>query len=385
MSQPALQVTFVDGNPKHRARAALERVLAHGTKRLRMACCFATTAGLKILKRYLPLIGREGSFAVFSSEYPTDLKTLGQWMERHPGHIFVHYGKSFRRAESSNTRELMHSKLFYADDGETAKVWCGSHNLTGSALQGRNIEAANVIEGPVHHPYFAAILTHLDGCRQRAYEEIREEPDGTTATGYVLELEVDDIEAFLREAQAGRFIQFSPYDDKKQDRLTPGLTFYIQLHPRGALRKGKRIPPPIARVEALTTGTNLTPRHAVQGTKATYSDIALTISEPEEDRYIVESGHADTNGPINSAIRITGQVDTKFVLLPTKPASAAELDFLTLPQDSPVGIDQAGLYADDESVPDEDIASHFKDTKLEARLPYLRKRLWVVKWRLDVD
>lgn len=46
----------------------------------------------------------------------------------------------------------------------------------------------------------AVVLAHLDGCRQRAYEEIREEPDGTTATGYVLELEVDDIEAFLEQA-----------------------------------------------------------------------------------------------------------------------------------------------------------------------------------------
>jgi len=385
MSLPGLQVTFVDGNPKHRARAGLESVLKHGTKRLRIACCFATTAGLKILKRYLPLLGREGSFAVFSSEYPTDLKTLGQWMDQHPGHIFVHYGKHFHRAESSNTRELMHSKLFYADDGETAKVWCGSHNLTGSALQGRNIEAANVIEGPVHDPYFKAVLAHLEGCRQRAHEEIREQPAGTAAAGYVLELEVDDIEGFLQKAQAGKFIQFYPFNDKKQDRLTPGLKFYIHLHPPGALRKGKRIPPPIARVEALTTGTNLTPRHAVQGTKATYSDIALTISEPEEDRYVVESGYADTNGPINSALRIVGSIDTKFVLLPTKPASAAELDFLTLPQDNPLCVDQAGLYAEDETTPDEDIAAYFKDTKLEARLPYLRKRLWMVKWRLDAE
>lgn len=187
----------------------------------------------------------------------------------------------------------------------------------------------------------------------------------------------------ILEARAGERVL--PFGDKKQDRLTPGLAFYIQLHPPGALRKGKRIPPPIARVEALTTGTNLTPRHAVQGTKATYSDIALTISEPEEDRYVVESGHADTNGPINSALRITGLADTKFVLLPTKPTSAAELDFLTLPQDNPQCIDQAGLYAEDETAPDEDIAASFKDTKLEARLPYLRKRLWVIKWKLTGD
>ncbi len=383
MSTQDLQVTFIHGNPKQRARPDLERVLRHGTKRLCLACCFATKAGLKVLRPFLKLLDRPGSFAVFSCEYPTDLTVLGKWLESHPGHIFIHYGKHFRRAESFNTRELMHSKLFYASDGVTAKVWCGSHNLTGSALQGRNIEAATIVEGPEHHPYFQAVLAHLEDCRSRAHEEIREEPDGTSASDYVLELELDDPEEFVKSAVAGKFLQFSPANDRKQDRLTPGMGFFIHLHRRGALKVGKPIPPPAFRIEGRTTGTNLNPNHLVRGTKATFNDIVFTIIEKSDGIHVVETGPKDIDGPISAAIRIIGEVREPLRLLPAKPSDAAELEVMTRLCDTAGIATLDELYTEEESKIDADLADEFKDTRLEARLPYLRKRLWIAKWKLQ--
>ncbi len=382
MSEPELRIDFIHANPKQRARPHLEKVLQHGTKRLCIACCFATKAGLKVLRPFLKRIGQPDSFAVFSCEYPTNLAELRKWMESHPGHIFIHYGKHFRRAESFNTRELMHSKIFYASDGLTAKVWCGSHNLTGSALQGRNIEAATVVEGPEQHPYFKAVLAHLEGCKSRAHEEIREEPAGTSASDYVLELEVDDPEEFLKSAVAGKFIQFSPANDRKQDRLTPGMGFYIHLHRRGALKLGKPIPSPTFRIKCLTTGTNLTPNHQVRGTKATFNNIAFTITEKPDGSHTVETGHKDIDGPISAAIRIIEEVREPLLLLPAKPSDAAELEVMTRLGDATANAPLDELYVEDESTIDEDLAYDFRDTRLEARLPYLRKRLWIAKWKL---
>jgi hypothetical protein len=276
----------------------------------------------------------------------------------------------------------MHSKIFYSSDGVTAKVWCGSHNLTGSALQGRNIEAATVVEGPEQHPYFQAVLAHLEGCRSRAHEEIREEPAGNSASDYVLELEVDDPEEFLKSAVAGKFIQFSPANDRKQDRLTPGMGFYIHLHRRGALKLGKPIPSPTFRIKCLTTGTNLTPNHQVRGTKATFNNIAFTITEKPDGSHTVETGHKDIDGPISAAIRIIGEVREPLLLLPAKPSDTTELEVMTRLGDATANAPLDELYVEDESTIDEDLADDFRDTRLEARLPYLRKRLWIAKWKL---
>lgn len=382
MSKLELRIKFIHENPKQRARPHLEKILRHGTKRLCIACCYATRAGLKVLHPFLKHLCRPGSFAVFSCEYPTNLKILGEWMKDHPSHIFIHYGKYYHRAESFNTRELMHSKIFYASDGVTAKVWCGSHNLTGSALQGRNIEVATVVEGPEQHPYFKAVLDHIEGCRSLAHEEIREEPAGNSASDYVLELEVDDPEDFIKSAVAGKFIQFSPAGDRKQDRLTPGMGFYINLHPRGALKVGKPTPSPVFRIAGRTTGTNLTPNHQVRGTKATFNDIAFTIIEKPDGSHTVETGHKDIDGPISAAIRIIGQVLDPLLLLPAKPSDAAELEAMTRLSDATANAPLQELYADDESTIDQDLADDFRDTRLEARLPYLRKRLWIAKWKL---
>ena len=41
----------------------------------------------------------------------------------------------------------MHSKVFFARAGEQCRLWTGSHNLTASAMQGVNCEAAVLVEG----------------------------------------------------------------------------------------------------------------------------------------------------------------------------------------------------------------------------------------------
>jgi hypothetical protein len=41
----------------------------------------------------------------------------------------------------------MHSKVFFAKNGQRCQLWAGSHNLTASASQGVNCEAAVLLDG----------------------------------------------------------------------------------------------------------------------------------------------------------------------------------------------------------------------------------------------
>jgi len=228
-----LNVTLIDAQPYFSARKKLCEVLDHGTKKLAFACAFLTEPGLASIIKHTRNLELPDSFAVFSFEEPTSPQSLAKLFKKYPKNIYVHYGSYLREYEPQFPRGIMHSKLFFASDGVTAKVWCGSHNLTGNALHRKNIEVATLVEGPCDHPYFKDVASHLDGCKSRARNELRARISGTEAITFVVEMEHDDIDGLLMSLKKDTFIKLKPLGTKDQPKLQPNRDYAIRLYKPG--------------------------------------------------------------------------------------------------------------------------------------------------------
>lgn len=108
-----------------------------------------------------------GSFVVVSWEKPTNFAALEELHAAAPGHLFVHLG-GVKPEEDYGGRPLMHTKMFYARKGTRCWLWTGSHNLTASATQGINCEAAILLEGDINEEPIAEAFKHLIACRNEA-------------------------------------------------------------------------------------------------------------------------------------------------------------------------------------------------------------------------
>ena len=115
-----------------------------------IACAFLTGGGAVFLKKHAARLRLSGSFLVVAWEPPTTLflDALEELHSLFPGNLYVHLGAQ-TPVEKHVGRGLMHSKLFFARAGGQCWLWTGSHNLTASATQGVNREAAIVLEGSI--------------------------------------------------------------------------------------------------------------------------------------------------------------------------------------------------------------------------------------------
>ena len=162
-----MQVNFSWDNPQAKARNEIDKILNKGTDQIAIACAFCTAAGVELLKHHAPRLRQNDSFLVVSAELPTDLKSLEELHEAAPGHIFVHYSPDLPY-ENNVGRSLMHSKVFYSRTGDKCWLWTGSHNLTASATQGVNFEAAIRLEGHFTEAPFVEALRHLEKCKKNS-------------------------------------------------------------------------------------------------------------------------------------------------------------------------------------------------------------------------
>lgn len=297
-----LSIRFIHPDANDRGRESLEEVLAHGTEKLAFACAFMTDAGYEIISPHLALIDKPGSFAVVSIQQPTSRKALEDLFVKHPGNTFVHLGTIFDYFEAGSYVGLMHSKLFLASDGKTTKVFCGSHNLTASALLGFNLEAATIIEGPADDPFFVDVETHLNDCREKS-TGILPEPDAAQDKRLIIELEVDDPEDFTNKFTRLHFIKFSPKGTKDQPALTPNFLFTILLFKRGTLYPEKPAPVAIAFINGMVTALNLGPNSPQKGVNAVFDKIHHTITENPPGCFVLTSGNLPTDEPMSAALK----------------------------------------------------------------------------------
>ena len=164
-----MKVKFNAANPRQKARPLIDEVLGHGVDQVAIACAFLTGGGAAILKKHASRLKLPDSFLVVAWEPPTTLflDALEELHSLFPGNLYVHLGAQ-TPVEKDVGRGLMHSKVFLARAGDQCWLWAGSHNMTASAMQGVNREAAIVLEGSMSEPVFKDALSHLETCRQEA-------------------------------------------------------------------------------------------------------------------------------------------------------------------------------------------------------------------------
>jgi len=116
------------------------------------------------MRRHGAVLNKPESFFVVSVALPTDLDAVNDLHSLAPGHVYIHLGGATPE-EFRVGRALMHSKVLLAAGAVSSRLWTGSHNFTGQAITGGNIEGALLLTAPSNHAAIQDAGTHLNICR----------------------------------------------------------------------------------------------------------------------------------------------------------------------------------------------------------------------------
>ena len=142
---------------------------------------------------------------------------------------------------------LMHSKIFFAKAGRECRLWTGSHNLTASATQGVNREAAILIEGTADEQVFADALRHLNQCRAEAilFDPLQPPPLLTSQHTLVIHAECDTgLKIFPW------YVHLRPDTTEYDAAMRPPAAVWLYLYEPGSLQIRKRRPPATIRAHS---------------------------------------------------------------------------------------------------------------------------------------
>jgi len=249
----------------------LDRLIGSGTESFRGAVCFFTRAGFLLLRRHATVLNRPDSFFVASVDYPTNLEALKELHGIAPGHTYIHLGGATPE-EIRVSRALMHSKILLAANSEQQRLWVGSHNFTGQAIEGGNIEAGIELTGDRNSQPIRDASAHLEVCRATAelfdpaqmerYKQIQNERLPLPSWIRPDRLLILHAEARNQPSSAPFtcHLQIVPTDFDKYFLNDRGVRLY--LHSAGTLRRG--IPASFANVTLWSgsiTGVVRTHRH----------------------------------------------------------------------------------------------------------------------------
>lgn len=383
-----LSIRFIHPDANGRGREPLEEVLAHGTGKLAFACAFMTDAGYAIISPYLHQINKPGSFGVISIQQPTSYDALEDMFKKYPSNSYVHLGTVFDHFEAGNYIGLMHSKLFLASDGTTTKVFCGSHNLTASALLGFNMEAATLIEGPSDDPFFMDVESHLSDCKSKSSDNLPERGNSQERR-LIIELEVDDPIMFVKNMKRRNFIKFAPMGTKDQPELTPGFLFTVLLFKKGTLKPDQPAPIADSFINGTTTGLNLGRKGPLQGVDADFADIHYTITEPNGGIFLMNDGNLSEEDALSAVLKPQSWGVGAGIYLKRKPDSethakmaGAALEKIRKPNqdETPAHI----VCRTREPAIDNDMKIFLKERPDIIESLLSRKRYWIARWRRRV-
>src|SRR5262249_47679913 len=104
---------------------------------------------------------------VASIRWPTNLDSLKHLAEQIPGRVYLYRGMTLPE-EINHDRPLMHSKVVYVEheQSEDVDMLVGSHNWTGQALHGNNVEASIHIQCQSKDSIAHDVREHLEHCFQ---------------------------------------------------------------------------------------------------------------------------------------------------------------------------------------------------------------------------
>lgn len=146
--------------------------LVRSSKRLRMAVAFWTISPDRISDKLPELLGKDGSFACVDFHRPTNIDHICD-LANFGSDIFFHARKIQEKSPDGGftlPANLLHSKilLFDLNDNE-AELWVGSHNWTGWALDGANIETSIRIKINSKAKLYTDTVSLLNSIKKQSY------------------------------------------------------------------------------------------------------------------------------------------------------------------------------------------------------------------------
>ena len=277
-----MDVEFYSNDPRQKSRPMLDDILTKGVDQLAVACAFCTGAGIELLLNHTSRLKNNDSFVVVAAQLPTDYAGLDKLHQKIPGNLFVHWG-SLLPVEKKVGAAIMHSKVFYARAGRECWLWTGSHNLTGSATQGSNCEAAVILHGNADEKPFVDAIRHLWACRNEAtlYDPAKLPPNGAERAEMIaIHAETDSAPVMQLPWRIHLCLDTSDFDKL----LGPPADVRLFLYPTGTLNYGWQNASPIAAYSGSLTGQNLTasnPRASRAGTPAAWDAADFGITESD--------------------------------------------------------------------------------------------------------
>jgi len=162
-----MQIDFFDSYPYRTLEPDLQSLLA-GARRLDAAVAFVTRPGIALLRQYLKTRRPGTARLVASVRFPTDLRELANLEDDYPGTVFLHTGFQ-TPIEKGADRGQFHSKVVLLELDDTERcIILGSHNWTGNALQGYNMEAGVILRCQKTDPIVAQVRQHINACASRS-------------------------------------------------------------------------------------------------------------------------------------------------------------------------------------------------------------------------
>lgn len=113
-------------------------------------------------KAFVQALKKENSFFCCDIQLPTNIDNILEYYKEGVKEIYLHKYRQPPEDYTQNTN-LLHSKvlLFELDDTH-AEIWVGSHNFTGYAIEGLNLEAAISIKCTIYDKIYKDILSYLE-------------------------------------------------------------------------------------------------------------------------------------------------------------------------------------------------------------------------------
>jgi hypothetical protein len=315
-----MNVRFLAPDPRQRVRTFLDAVLDSGTEQVAIACAFLTPGGVELLKRHATRLRLPDSFVVVAWEIPTTLDALNELHTLIPGKVYVHLG-SLTPVERGVGPGLMHSKVFFAKAGRQCQLWTGSHNLTASATQGVNCEAAVLLEGTIDETVFTDALTHLNQCRAEAmlFDPLNPPPPLTSQQTLVIH-----AECHTALKNPPWFVHLRPDNTDYDKSMRPPTAVWLYLYNPGELRIGQPRPLAIAAYSGTLTALNFTEEHSrYPGISADWQGADYVIEIKSGIPCLTEP-KPHTRTPSQGIFRVEGKENQETVWLTESPKPKLE-------------------------------------------------------------
>lgn len=315
-----MKVCFVASDPRERANPILDSVLSAGSEQLAIACAFLTPGGVEVLRRHAGRLRLPSSFVVVSWDPPTSIDALNELHALMPGNLYVHLGAK-TPVEQKVGPGLMHSKVFFSRGPNQCQLWTGSHNLTASATQGVNCEAAVLVEGDVGDPVFADALAHLNRCREEAIRFDPQNPPTRRLAGQALVIHAE-CHAALKSPPW--FVHLRAPNTDYDRVMLPPVSVWLYLYDPGTLRAGR--PRPEARVaySGTLTALNFTEKHPKsRGISADWNEADYVI-DYERGVFCLGTPASHANTQTQGVFRVQTEEDPKTIWLSKSPAPTLE-------------------------------------------------------------